>query len=136
MISLLPLNSLRRRGQLSRLRCRRPEPSIAYRLSQGTSPKDLQDFAIRHNLEELLKKAQAAGFRPAERFIETAKWLSPCHKDHTFRYRRRTGRVTLPLPMKVIEIVTMEALLMERIVRVWFMAMQDRTPTLDPGGAA
>ena len=40
------------------------------------------------------------------------------------------------MPMKVIEIVTMEALLMERIVRVWFMAMQDRTPTLDPGGAA
>jgi hypothetical protein len=40
------------------------------------------------------------------------------------------------LPMKVIGIVAMEALLVERIVRVWFMAMQDRTPTLNPGGAA
>jgi hypothetical protein len=77
----------------------------AYLAASGVPITTLANH-IRHDLELAFRCAQKRGFAPSDAgFWEIVQWLAPYHLDHSFRYSKAYGSVSLPEPSQVADII-------------------------------
>jgi hypothetical protein len=77
----------------------------AYLAASGVPIRTLANH-IRHDLELAFRCAQEHGFAPSDAgFLEVVQRLAPYHLDHTFRYGKAHGFLSLPQQSKVADIV-------------------------------
>jgi hypothetical protein len=93
-------------GPIYHLLCHAIELTLkAYLAASGVRITTLAN-RIGHDLELAFRRAQKRGFAPSDtRFWEIVQWLAPYHLDHSFRYCKSHGSVSLPEPSQVADII-------------------------------
>jgi hypothetical protein len=88
----------------------------AYLAASGVQIKTLHN-RIGHDLKRAPRRAQRHGFVPTARFAELEQWLAPYHLDHSFRYPKAQGTLSLPLASEAAEIIADAVEALEPYVR-------------------